>query len=54
MISCEFCEIYKKNLFTEHLWVTASIYTQTYTKKITKGSKYSTASINWSSQREVF
>ena len=24
VFSCEFCEIYKKNFFTEHLWMTAS------------------------------
>ena len=24
MFSCQFCEISKNNVFTEHLWVTAS------------------------------
>ena len=24
MFSCEFCEIFKNNFFTEHLWATAS------------------------------
>ena len=26
VFSCEFCEISKKNLFTEHFWVTASVF----------------------------
>ena len=26
MFSCEFCETFKNNLFTEHLWATASTY----------------------------
>ena len=25
MFSCEFCEIFKNNFFTEHLWTTASV-----------------------------
>ena len=25
VFSCEFCEIFENNLFTEHLWTTASI-----------------------------
>ena len=25
VLSCEFCEIFKKTFFTEHLWTTASI-----------------------------
>ena len=24
VLSCEFCEIFKNNFFTEHLWTTAS------------------------------
>ena len=27
LFSCEFCEISKNILFTEHLWTTASYYT---------------------------
>ena len=30
MFSCEFCEISKNTLFTEHLWTTASVRSRTY------------------------
>ena len=30
MFSCEFCEIYKKTFFTEHLWATASVFSNVH------------------------
>ena len=32
MFSCEFCEIFKNTIFTEHLWVTASANVYKYLK----------------------
>ena len=29
VFSCEFCEIFKSTIFTEHLWMTASLTKQT-------------------------